>query len=109
MLWSVAMPSRGLLKCLPLRQFSISTINDHVPLIKFRAHQSIENGMCLNFPSLFAMCADPVSFSLENNPTEPSLHPNFFRKPISEEELNNFQVCFHSNLINVFQGGGLSN
>nr|CDS30891.1 expressed protein [Hymenolepis microstoma] len=84
MLWSAAKCSRGLFKCLPSRQVAISTIKDHVPLIKFRARQSIESG------------AEPASFSLEDNPTEPSLHPHFLRKPISEEELNDFQ------------GGGLS-
>ncbi|VUZ51526.1 unnamed protein product [Hymenolepis diminuta] len=79
MLRSALNCSGDFVKCLPSRQMAISIIKDHVPLIKFRAHQSIEDA------------AEPTPFSLENNPAEPSLHPNFFRKPISEEELDNFQ------------------
>uniref|UniRef100_A0A5K3ERF0 28S ribosomal protein S24, mitochondrial n=1 Tax=Mesocestoides corti TaxID=53468 RepID=A0A5K3ERF0_MESCO len=61
-----------------LRQhFAIATIKKHVPLIKFRSR--------LN------STADSENAPSEEPLPELSFHPSFFRKPLSEEEIANFQ------------------
>ncbi|KAL5109974.1 hypothetical protein TcWFU_002606 [Taenia crassiceps] len=59
------------------QRFSIAVVKEHVPLIRFRAQLK-------RTPEL-------KQASDENTFVESTFHPNHFRKPISEDEISNFQ------------------
>ncbi|CDS42185.1 expressed conserved protein [Echinococcus multilocularis] len=60
------------------QQFSIATVKKHVPLIRFRAQ--------------LKRTSEKKPVLKEDVFKELTFHPNFYRKPISEEEIANFQV-----------------
>ncbi|KAL5965699.1 hypothetical protein TSMEX_006576 [Taenia solium] len=59
------------------QQFSIAAVKKHVPLIRFRAR--------------LKRTSESKRVSDDNTFMESTSHPNHFRKPISEDEVSNFQ------------------
>ncbi len=48
---------------------------------------------CLKSPWHTRFLLGATTVSLEEHPAEATFHPNFFRKPLSDDEISGFQVC----------------